>query len=146
MKKSTLSMLFILLIAFTHAQNQATQIDNADMAEQYRLKANRFNTAGYVFLGGGVILSVIGCATYADDFFSWDTNTHDAQKQEKASRTMVIIGAAVVVMSIPMFAIAHHAHKARLNIQNEKLSKNIPIKGSKSFTALALSIPLGRKH
>src|SRR4051794_8699347 len=123
MKKSTLSMLFILLIAFTHAQNQPIQIDNTERAEEYRIKAKRFYTAGFVFLGGGAIVSVIGFATYAEDFLSWSTSAHELKKQENASRTIEIVGIASMALSIPMLAIAHNANKARLSIQNEKLSE-----------------------
>lgn len=145
MKNSLLITLFSFFFTCSYAQ-QATPVENMKPvnADQLLLKAKRLNTAGWLYLGTGTVLGIVGYSIYPRDYDLLSGNKR-YDNQVFASVLVYVLGAAAAITSIPMFASsAVKKHRARLMIKNENVSLNIPVNTGKNITALSLKISLGK--
>lgn len=96
-------ILFLLAVAGCLVFGTAT----AQSKEDYLQKSRNQRTAGWIMLGGGVVLGAVGAATF---------NNSDFLNNDSGSNTggwLFVIGGATALGSIPFFiSSAHNARKA----------------------------------
>jgi hypothetical protein len=151
----------IMLSQLVHAQTQTIQgaltgirirptgysmnsslifIDSTLSKEDYLQKSKNQNTAGWIMLGGGVALSIIGTIGF--------NSTYDLFVESSAADAyafMIITGTGLSLGSIPLFIASRRNHKKAANLSFKSQHIYIPQQNSfvfKSQPALSLVIPL----
>jgi hypothetical protein len=108
-------------------------LSDHDLGMYYRKQNKQQKTIGWVLLGGGLALGIIGINQMANDLFS-DSNRGEA---------LWLIGDVAVIASIPLFiSAAKNKGRAEILLRNQ----NVPLSihsGTKLLT-VGLRIPLGK--
>lgn len=110
--------------------------------EKYIKKSKARKTAAWIMLGGGTVMGVTGLVIGINNIslFGGEPNT-----ESKIGGAMFFAGALSMVGSIPFFiSSGANKRKARVLLKNENIkigSKYLP--GS-DYTAVSISIPIGR--
>jgi uncharacterized membrane protein len=116
----------------TGLQTQAARTD-------YAKKRNTFNTLGWVSLGAGTAMILVGgLAGFADAVGG--TSYSDRNNTLKGSG-LATGGTIFSLGSIPLFIVAHHyKQKARLSLQQDHVYLNKAL--MQSYTAMVLKVRL----
>ncbi len=79
----------------------------------YLKKSKDQKIAAWVLLGTGVVLDIIGIATYPDEILFL---TESQKQQEKTAGVLAVTGIAFMLTSIPFFISAHKNKKRAMSI------------------------------
>ena len=103
----------------------------------YKQKRKDNLTAGLVTLGAGLALSGIGLITAS--------NGSGIETADGTTVGLFMIGAVSGIVSIPLMVRAGvNAHKAKLELRNQKTGFGVPSKMRKNITGITVSIPIGK--
>jgi hypothetical protein len=134
------ALLLLVLIGMVYGSLQAQKptetsrgLSDRDLGLYY-LKQNRSQkTLGWILLGGGLLVEILGSAQYSNDVFS----------ENSSGEALMVIGSLCTIASVPLFiAAAKNKGRAEILLRNQ----NIPISRSSGTKVLSvgLAIPLGR--
>jgi hypothetical protein len=138
------TILFVSLFFLTTLSSFCQDISNQtnQKSTDYLKKSKDQNTLGWVLLGGGAALSVIGTAWNSNDNSSGNIFSDNFNEQA----IMVLCGLASMVASIPVFISA-----GRNKSKSKKLSLNLNIEHNnakminpkfKSYPSVSFVIPI----
>ena len=137
MKKGLLvSLLIGLLCSNVQAQKQSESTKNLsdrDLGLYYLKQSKTQKTIGWVLLGSGLVMELIGSAQYNEDLFSEGSD----------GEALMLIGSLSTIASVPLFIMgAKNKGRAEILLRNQ----NIPLTHSSGSRLLSvgLAIPLGR--
>ena len=133
MKPLIISLLLIIVAANSFAQQTITA--PSPTKTDYLKKSKSQKTAAWIMLGGGIALAVGGAAV---DASNWESSGGDV---------MIVIGAACVVGSIPLFIAAGKNKRkglaASASLKIEKMPVIQPtVFARKAYPALSIKIDL----
>ena len=135
-----LSGFSFITVQLVNAQKNEPANATASQALQdnYIQKSKPYKTAGWVLLGAGTGMLIIGgiiFANYADQGFNGP--------RPKTDETLIIAGASASLVSIPFFILAKkNKTKATLVLKGETISFGNKLLYKSNYTALALTIQL----
>ncbi len=140
MKKSMMmAVLITALFTGISLESFSQEISKMDYLE----KSKQQKTAGWILLGGGAALAVVGSTVMYENFCIFCSNT--MENSFNAGTALAVIGSAAMIASVPMFISSrNNAEKAAfIAFKNQPL--DIPRYSGKiprSYPAISLSIPL----
>ncbi|MDF2157595.1 hypothetical protein [Algoriphagus sp. CAU 1675] len=138
--KMIMAALITALIMGISQKSFAQEMSKQDYLE----KSRQQKTAGWILLGGGATLAIVGGALMVENFCLFGCSD-TVDNSFNAGTAMAVIGGTAMIASVPMFISSrNNAEKAGLlSIKSQPL--NIPRytgKIPKSYPAISLSIPL----
>jgi len=149
MKKIILLISTITVFAVSgicQINNPAVNDNKVFIGNLYSIKAKKQNTAGWVMLGGGAIVTAIGVAIFPKDYdiFGFG-NSSGTESQASLATAFTIAGTLSMLGSIPVFiAAGKNRRRAELALSNQKISFQLPGKMSQHISGISLSIPIGK--
>jgi hypothetical protein len=141
MKKIILSAVLAAMVMINYAQvttTDAPQLSRKDLL----LKSKKQETAGWICLGAGASLMVVGIATFPKDYNIWG---NDKSTESKATVSTLFIGFGFMSMlsSIPLFILTtKNKREATLMVTSQKTATGLFTAIPKTVTGLTLSISL----
>lgn len=133
----------LLLMQIVSAQQTTPQVSygNQEKANFFMKKKHSNNTVGWVCLGTGIGLGIIGISEGLADATNISYNTVNNSKAKGTG--LFIAGNVVALASIPFFISAHkNKRKASLALKGENVSINKHVLINSNYTALAITIHL----
>ena len=114
--------------------------------KSYYLKKSRNNRiASYSLIGGGLVIAGIGALTFPKDYDIIFENSSEKENKADVSTTLIIVGCAAMIASIPFTVMASvNKRKANLIVTSQKTGFGVPSNVSKSITGITMNIPIGR--
>jgi uncharacterized membrane protein len=113
---------FLIVITLAASAQEMSRQDYLD-------KSKRQKTAGFVTLGGGLVLGIIGASNY-DDGSNFNIIAPTVPKQKDPSNamwsTLMITGGLAMIGSIPMFISSSKNKKKAAQLSFNPLPTNIP--------------------
>lgn len=146
MKKITLIITTITaLVASGYCQvdRLTAKIKNGYAGNNYLIKSKQQKKAGWILLGGGTALTVIGLATFPKDYNIIFGNDKRTESKADVAGGLIIAGGLSMLGSIPLFIVARkNKTMANLTVAMQKTALLLPVKTVKVVTGITLSIPL----
>ena len=114
--------------------------------EAFYLKKSRNNRIASICLaGGGLVIGGIGALTFPKDYDLIFDNGSSKESQADVSTTLIIVGSAALIASIPFTVMASvNKRKANLMVTSQKTGFGVPANVSKDIVGITLQIPLGK--
>ena len=113
----------------------------------YYMKKSRNNkTASWCLMGGGGILMGIGALTFPKDYDPLFGTTSEKESQADVSTALIVVGAAVMLSSIPFTVMASvNKRKANAMVASQKTGSGVVPPGvGKNITGITFTIPIGK--
>ena len=139
----------VLHIMAIHAFSQQTTPSTPLTREDYLQKSKNQKAAGWVLLGGGALIDIIGIATFPKDYVYIDLwgegNSSSTESKANTSGVLLLVGSSAMLASIPFFISSHVNRKRaiKLTVDTQQLRT---IKNSSMYTtnypALTMKISL----
>ena len=125
-----------LFFQYSHAQkfkDSLRNLNDYDLGTYYLKKSKQQKTIGWILLGAGVSLTIVGGQQVSKDIFS----------ESSGGEALMLIGNLSALASIPVFlSAAKHRGRAEILLRNQ----NIPlthVSGTR-LTSIGVAIPLRR--
>ena len=142
MKKAFLIFcVYLLITTLGHAQTigLAKTKSTQELHDDYIKRYKTYKTAGWVLLGSGIGIIVIGGVGIA----GWAKQGYNGVNPRSSEDLFFLIGPSVTLASIPLFILAkRNKTKAQLLIKQEPFSLGNEKSFKSNYSALALTIPL----
>ncbi|HMR82310.1 MAG TPA: hypothetical protein PKE30_04230 [Niabella sp.] len=143
--KQIILVLWLLILHFNmNAQivNPSGNTVRSDDYEKYIKKSKGQKTAAWIMLGGGTVMGVTGLVIGINNItlFGGEPNT-----ESKIGGAMFFAGALSMVGSVPFFISSGvNKRKARVLLKNEHVKIGHKYLPGSNYTAVSISIPIGR--
>jgi hypothetical protein len=145
MKKSALAIVFILLAASTVGQKPDLSSLTPGARQQYDTyitKSKRTKNAGFILLGSGAALTILGPVVGLQGVID-EVGNDNGDTKLSAGIIMFYTGIAAVVVSIPCFIVAgSQKRKASLLLQGQQVSFNLQRSGQLNYVSAGIALSL----
>lgn len=113
----------------------------------YFMQKSRNNRIASICLaGGGLIIAGIGALSFPKDYDLIFENEADKERKADGATTVIIVGCAVMLSSIP-FTVMASVNKRRANamVSNQKTGSGVVPPGvAKKITGITITLPIGK--
>lgn len=139
-------ILFIFLLIVINLYSQKT-LENTASINYYLQKSKNQNTAGWILLGTGATMNIVGIVGFSNNSMSFDDGILKGGNAQKADTYGFIMLAGLVmdIVSIPLFIVASGNKKkaARIELGNQIIYEpnyNLMVFQKKPVPSLTLKV------
>lgn len=116
MKRITILLMFLLII--TNLQSQKI-LENTANLDYYMQKSKNQNTAGWILLGTGATMNIVGIIGFSNNSMSFDDGILKGGNAQKADiyGYIMLAGLVIDIVSIPLFIASSGNKKKAVRIE-----------------------------